>query len=128
MAVYVAPGTVNRIFENHGVLTLQVQRPSDPEAAAIALQEAGESFYGLDASLVSNVAHTPVGPFIQVKCKWVSEDDLQSLPHIVVRHLEDAGVADAVVAVALTGGVLGMGLPDMDRAVVARIYPLPRDR
>lgn len=64
MAVSVGRGTLSRIVEDPTAIVLQVQRPSDPDAAAAALEHAAHSFLQLDPQFVGDVARTPAGPFM----------------------------------------------------------------
>ncbi|HSH60172.1 MAG TPA: hypothetical protein VK988_11130, partial [Acidimicrobiales bacterium] len=144
MAVKVARGVLSRIRSYPDNIVIQVQGASDPEAAAAALARAGKEIANLDAGwrsapnlgptdrnnpqYVSPVLPTGTGPFIQVDGGHVPYQTLRAIPDIVVRHLVEAGVAEATVASPKEGGPLtemfasGRG---PSPAVVLRLFPPP---
>ncbi len=119
---------------------LQVQGAADGPLAGVALGEARAEICRIDASAKVKAAHglsaedqlgpnyvAPVlpaasGPFLYVDAKAVPDKLLETIPDIVRRHLEQAGVPDAVVVSPPLGGTLEY-LSSYPNAVLLRLYP-----
>lgn len=144
MAVKVQAGVRSSIRQEPGFIVIQVQRASDPERAAVALEKASRDIADLDAGwqsapglapgdrngpkAVSGVFPTPAGPFITIDGGHSPNQTLRQIPDIVARHLAEAGVDAAVIASPRPGGPLldkGRFLPHLPRAVVLRLFPPP---
>jgi hypothetical protein len=145
MAITVARGVGTRISQNRRGIVIQVQRPSDPEAATAALTRARAEIANLDGgwqsapglspgdrngpTYVGAVVATPAGPFLYLDGGETPDELLARIPDIVTNHLRDAGVTRAVVAFPLhTDTPLfkrGPVLNYLPRAAVLHLYPLP---
>lgn len=130
MAVRVERGLMAAIKENPSSIYLQV-RSSDDVRAAAAMDAARMPISdALEPNWISDVTSTPHGPYLNIDAKLVDEDSLKVIPEILVRHLEEAGLTDAVVAPARIGGpLLGQGdeggLDHVKKSVILRLYPPP---
>lgn len=136
VAVRVGRGVVGRIRENPGGILIQVKSASDPALAAAALERAGveigdldggwQSAYGLregdrnNPKWVSSVTRAPNGPFMFVDGGFTPHRLLRTIPDIVARHLEQAGVTEAVI-VFPQGGALSE-LAELPRAVILCLH------
>lgn len=140
MTVKVARGLLSRIRENPGDIVIQVQRPSDVEAATVALERAREDIWNLDGGwesasgltpkdrnnpkYVSGVARAGTGPFITIDGGYAPYGVLRTIPEVVGRRLEEAGVTEAVIDSPPKGGPLDQ-LGQLPWAVVLRVYATP---
>lgn len=130
MAVRVERGLMAAIKENPSSIFLQV-RSSDDVRAAAAMDAARMPISdALEPNWISDVTPTPHGPFMTIDAKAVDEASLKVIPEILVRHLEEAGLTDAVLAPARRGGPLvgqegDRGLAGASRSVMMRLHPPP---
>lgn len=125
MAITVARGVASRMRgEYPGILIIQVQGASDPDTAAAALDEAREEIWKLEPNYVAEAMPAATGPFLWVDCPSVPARLRETIPDIVARHLQAAGVADAVITAPKGEGPLA-ALETLPRAVVLRLYPPP---
>ena len=135
LAIRVARGVAEHIIKYPGSISLQVQGAADAEAAATALRLAleeietlGRDFLSLDGdpltpNSIGGVAMVPGGPFIpSINAPMVPEPELARIPDIVARHLREAGVRDAVIALPPKSGPLD-DIEHAARAVMLRLYP-----
>ncbi|MGK2950222.1 MAG: hypothetical protein ACSLFP_16745 [Acidimicrobiales bacterium] len=132
MAIRVAPGAANLLCDYADGFVVQITDASDVDAACaalaasrleiIALAPAGHD--DLDSVVVSNPVVGPEGPLLRVAHLDVSDDVLEEIPPLVVRHLQAAGVTDATVTVPEPGGRLDR-LDACPNAVVLRLFPAP---
>lgn len=146
MTITVAAGVVARIRREPEAIVLQVQQPSDPEAAATALARAADDIAGLAGGTapglapgeriypkwVSEVMRAGTGPFLMIDAVDTPRRLLGAIPDAVVARLEEAGVSEATVACPRQGGPLtrmfyggGTGLP---RSVMLMLFPRPPGR
>lgn len=139
---------LSRIREDPGSIVIQVRNPSDPAAAAAALERAGREIEHLDAgpasapglgsrdrnppAYVSPVLPSGSGPVLMIDGADVPYAVLRTIPDVVARHLSKVGVT-AVVACPRQGGPLTNALAstplregaDVPGVVVAGLYPPP---
>ncbi|MEY2404681.1 MAG: hypothetical protein QOD38_2232, partial [Acidimicrobiaceae bacterium] len=143
MAVRVGRETVQRLAAAGEAFALQVRGPSDLGAAIGALKLARVDVLGLTARtratadgrpesvveppMVSSVVNAPGGPLFLVEHLAADTELLRSIPDVIVRRLERAGVESATVEVAPRGGTLDL-LDTVAQAVVLRLFPRPRGR
>lgn len=127
MAVPISPDVQARIWRSPGRIVVQVQGSSDPEAAALVLEQAAPAINEIALKGARNVERIPSGPFVMV----VDRDDglrrLMAVPDLVADRLERAGV-DGTVACIDHGGLLTSplwGLPTLGPALICRLYPPP---
>lgn len=115
MTVRVRRGARSRIRERPDGFVVQVQGAADEAAAMAALAAAVGEIAALDGgwrsapglapgdtngpTYVSDPLPAGGGPFLMIDGGYTPYRLLGSVPDIVARHLEQAGVADAVVAV-----------------------------
>ena len=134
VSITVARSTVRSIVASPDWITIQVQRASDPQAAAEALALAAGDICALaHAKYVSAVTETGTGPLIFIDAVGTPRQLLVQIPDVVVARLQERGVADATVASPQARGPLfnmfdpaGPGLP---RAVTLMLYlPPPANR
>ena len=146
MPVRVARGLKTRIRADPGGIVVQVRQSSDPEAAAEALSRAAEEVAALDGgwksapglaagdtngpTFVSAVTRTPSGPFVVVDGGHTPSSLLSTIPDIVVRHLENAGVREAVVGWPREQSPITrsnhMGIYGLGPAAILHAFPPPR--
>ena len=143
MAVRVGRETVQRLTAAGDTFALQVRSPSDWGAAISALKLARVDVLGLaartratgdgapvpppDPPMVSSVVNAPGGPLFLVENLAADADLLGSIPDVIVRRLEKAGVESAIVEAPPRGGALDV-LDTTPHAVVLRLFPRPRGR
>ena len=143
VAVRVGRETVQRLIAAGETFALQVRDPSDLGAAIGALKLARVDVLGLaartrtiaagssgrpsDAPTVSSVVNAPGGPLFLVENLAGDAALLRSIPEVIVRRLEKAGVESAAVEVPPRGGSLDV-LDATTQAVVLRLFPRPRGR
>ena len=122
---------------------LQVREASDVRAAIGALKLARVDVLGLaartralehgaspasgDPPTVSSVVNAPGGPLFLVENLAADATLVNSIPDVIVRRLEKAGVEFATVEAPPRGGVLDV-LDSIPQAVVLRLFPRPRGR
>jgi hypothetical protein len=135
--------TVRRLAAAGDTFALQVCEPSDVAAAIGALKLARVDVLGLAARTagrnggasekpvapptVSGVVNAPGGPLFLVENLAADATVLESIPDVVVRRLERAGVESATVEAPPRGGSLDV-LDTVPQAVVLRLFPRPRGR
>ncbi|MEY2460823.1 MAG: hypothetical protein QOG30_2653, partial [Acidimicrobiaceae bacterium] len=135
--------TVQRLAAAGDTFALQVRNPSDLGAAIGALKLARVDVLGLtarsrardgaspgallDPPTVSSVVNAPGGPLFLLENLTVDAEVLSSIPEVIVRRLEKAGVDSAVVEAPPRGGALDI-LDATAHAVVLRLFPRPRGR
>jgi hypothetical protein len=135
--------TVQRLAAAPDTFALQVRGSSDLGAAIHALKLARVDVLGLaartratdggpsdpppDPPTVSSVVNAPGGPLFLVENLAADADLLSSIPDVVVRRLEKAGVESATVEAPPRGGPLD-ALDTTRHAVVLRLFPRPRGR
>lgn len=132
MAIRVAPGAANLLCDYADGFVVQITDASDVDAACAALAAARLEIVALappsqdelDAVVVSNPVVGPEGPLLRVARLDVSDDVLEEVPGLIVRHLEAAGVTDGTVTVPEPGGHLDR-LDACPNAVVLRLFPTP---
>ena len=143
MAVRVGRETVQRLAAAGDTFALQVKNPSDLGAAIGALKLARVDVLGLAARTgarpegapdpapgppsVSSVVNAPGGPLFLVENLAADAELLSSIPDVIVRRLEKAGVDSAVIEAPPRGGTLDV-LDTTPQAVVLRLFPRPRGR
>jgi hypothetical protein len=137
MSVRIGRETVARLLDAGPTFALQVRHPSDPGAALSALKLARVDVLGLAARngsvdpderpTVSGVVNAPDGPLLLVEHVPLDEATLQTVPDVVIRRLEKAGVESATIESPRRGGVLD-GLDATPHVVVLRLFPTPRSR
>jgi hypothetical protein len=143
VAVRVGRETVQRLAAAGDTFAVQVGHPSDLGAAIGALKLARVDVLGLaartrtttdggpdalpDPPTVSSVVNAPGGPLFLVENLAADADLLGSIPEVIVRRLEKAGVESATVEAPPRGGVLDV-LDTTPHAVVLRLFPRPRGR
>ena len=145
MPVRVARGLKSRIREDPGGIVVQVQGASDADVAAEALRRAAAEVAALDGgwrsapglspgdtngpTYVSGVTQTPLGPFISVDGGYTPRSLLATIPEIVVRHLEEAGLTEAVVGWPRARSAIyrsnHMGLYGIGPAALLHLFPPP---
>lgn len=141
MAITVAPGTVNRIRRQPESITIQVQQASDGKLAADALGRAGDDISGMGGGTapglapgerihpkyVSTVMWASSGPFLMIDAVDSPRRLVATIPDVVVARLEEAGVANAVVACPREGGPLVRMFANtgLARAATLMLYPRP---
>ena len=139
-ALRVDRSVAKQIRENPGWITIQVQQSSDPEVAATALARAGHEIAELDGGwrsapnlrpgdsngpkYISRVLPATTGPFLSIDGGYTPEKVLLTIPDIVVRHLQEAGISSAVVGTPEMGSTL-CALHYVPRAAVLLLYPDP---
>ena len=128
---------MHRLESAGGTFALQVREPSDLKAAIGALKLARVDILGLasghspattvasEPPTVSSVVSLPNGPFFLVQHFPRRRELLESIPDVVARRLERAGVDSAEVVVPSRGGALD-SLDTTTRAVVLRLFPRRR--
>lgn len=144
MAIRVGAAAIERILDAGDRLALQVQHPDDLGAAIGALKLARVDLLGLSSrrepagddadaeagprptgqATVSPVVNAPGGPLVLVERLDAEFDALRTVPDVVIRRLEQAGVTTASVEVPLLGGDLDR-LDATPQAVVLRLFPRP---
>jgi hypothetical protein len=140
MPVRVGRDTVKRLKDAGDSFALQVRKPSDVTAAISALRLARVDVLGLAARTrapgagepanpspptVSPVVNAPNGPLFVVEHLAADADLLRSIPRVIARRLEKAGVESATIDAPLRGGPLD-ALDSTRNAVVLRLFPRPR--
>lgn len=142
----VARGTRTRIRQFAPSVVLQIQEASDPDAALVAAARARAEILNLDgghqAELrlgpderngpkdVSPVIPALSGPCISFDGGAIPTRVLTTVPEILVRHLEQAGVHDAVVTFPSVGPLVkAFSHAEVDegvrRGVVLRLFSFP---
>lgn len=132
MGIRVAPGAAETICLSAGDFVVQVTGASDQDAASAALTRVRADLLehatvtnGADGPALSNVVLGPAGPLLRARFAGELDDDaLRTIPDLIVRRLEEAGVAGAVVEVPELGGPLD-ALDACPNAVVLRLFPQP---
>lgn len=130
MAIRVAPGAGDIICDHADGFVLHVTEVTDVDAASSALSRARADIAALavpdgsEGLALSNVVIAPGGPLLRVARLGASDDALRSIPRLVARRLEEAGVASAHVGAPEPGGFLD-GLDACPNAVVLRLFPQP---
>ncbi|MGH9273662.1 MAG: hypothetical protein ACRDZU_03355, partial [Acidimicrobiales bacterium] len=133
MAIRVAPGATDTICDYADGFVVHVTDTDDVDAAAHALALARGDIAALsptmatdhgDGPVLSNTVLAPGGPLLRVARLEATEHDLRSIPDLVVRRLEEAGVTDALVDAPEPGGPLDR-LDTCANAVVLRVFPSP---
>src|SRR5258705_8696089 len=137
MAVRIGREVGERLAAAGDAFALQVRGASALGAAISALRLARVDLLGLAASAgappgaptptVSSVVNSPSGPMFLVERLTAKADLLRSIPDVIVRRLEKAGLESATVEVPVRGGSLDR-LDAVPYAVVLRLFPrLRRD-
>ncbi|MDQ6927562.1 MAG: hypothetical protein M3159_02725 [Actinomycetota bacterium] len=139
MTVKIARGTSARILNNADHFVVQVTGTPE-ERVVLALHAARTEIAGLDGSVsekaaqglegrdhlgpkyVSPVFPAATGPFLVIDGSHIPDRILTGIPRIVSRHLDTAGVDDALVTVPQPGGALTF-VARLPRAVVLRLVP-----
>ena len=128
---------VHRLETMGGTFALEVREPSDLKAAISALKLARVDVLGLAsrhpatsggssmAPTVSPVVNGPNGPFFLVEHFPRAHELVESIPDVVARRLERAGVESAEIVSPGRGGSLD-SLDNTPRAVVLRLFPRRR--
>lgn len=127
MTVRIAADVARRIRRSPASVVLQVQDPSDADAAAAALEAARVEIDRLVLKGTRAVERIPSGPFVTVVDRNDGRDRLLAVPGVVAAHLEAAGV-EGTLACIDHGGLLSSplwGLPTLGPAVIGRLYPPP---
>lgn len=135
--------TVQRLATAGDTFALQVRNPAELGPAITALKLARVDVLGLasqamaatgrapgmstQAPIVSSVVNAPHGPLFLIENLEAGVEVRQSIPDVIVRRLENAGVTSATVEVPLRGGALDV-LDTTAHAVVLRLFPRPRGR
>ncbi|MDQ2648732.1 MAG: hypothetical protein M3Z03_04175, partial [Actinomycetota bacterium] len=132
MAVRVAPGAGDVAAETGGGFVVHVTGTADDETAARALSQARWAIAELAGTepgvpggpVLSHPVLAPDGLILRVSHLDADPDLIATVPDVVARALEDAGLADGLVTVIVPRGPLD----DLDlcpAAVVLRVFPLP---
>ncbi len=133
MAIRVAPGATDTIRDYADGFVVHVTDADDVDAACHALALVRADIAGLTAERSLSIGETPVlstpvlaprGPLLRVARLDATDDQLGTIPGLVARRLEQAGVADAVIDSPEPGGPLDR-LDTCANAVVLRIFPTP---
>ncbi|HVE47102.1 MAG TPA: hypothetical protein VNA57_10210 [Acidimicrobiales bacterium] len=138
MAIKVDRALLSRMKEDPGSIVIQVQDAPDPVMAADALERArGEigaldggwqSAYGLSPGdrngpkSISPVMPAGSGPLVIIDGGGTPYELLRTIPDIVVRHLEAAGVDRARIATATKAGPM-YEFAEAPRGVTLTLYP-----
>jgi hypothetical protein len=131
MAVRVAAGAGDVAAELGTGFVVQITGSTDEDAAARALGAARwaiAALTGVEAGqpggpILSNPVLAPGGPILRVSQLAIDPDLVATVPDVVARSMEEAGV-DGLVSVIIPRGPLD----DLDitpTAVVLRVFPLP---
>lgn len=142
MAIRVGRGVRSSIREDPGGIGLQVQGAGDAQAAHAALEAARRDIARLDGGWqsapglspghrngpkwLSAVIGTPSGPALFIDGGYTPTDLLLTVPELIARQLEVAGVNDAVIAVPRDDH--DVEVRHLPRAVVLHLYPPLRPR
>lgn len=127
MTVRIAPDVEARIRRSPGRVVIQVQGASDPEAAAAALDRARPDIDRVALRGTRAVERIPSGPFVMVVDRDDGQKRMLTVPEVVARHLDAAGI-EATIACIDQGGSLTSslwGLPTLGPGVICRLYPPP---
>lgn len=127
----VARGLLSHIRKNPGGIVIQVQGVSDREAATAALWKAVPEIAKLGTRYLSPVLPAGTGPFIMIDGADMPFEVLRTIPDVIARHLNEAGLDEATIAPGTVQGPLvdrGLVLQALPKAVVALLYPPPPDR
>lgn len=139
MSVTIARGLRSAIRKNPGSIMLQVQKSGDADAAFVAVQRAAVEIAALDAGWESGDGlgpedrngpkwvwgphQTGSGPFLMVDGGDVPQSLLQTIPDILVRHLESMDITNGIVA---SPGDYVMGyLNWLEKAVILQLFTPP---
>jgi hypothetical protein len=142
VGVKVRGDVADRIAASPSRFVLQVHAPDDLAAALAAMRLFRVDLVGLSGrgerpadaggrgsearhhADVSQPVPAPDGPLLLVQHLGAEATDLRRIPELLVRRLEEAGVADATVAAADLGGRLDV-LDTTPSCVVLRLFPTP---
>src|SRR5262245_55520170 len=137
MAVRVGRDVEGRLVSAGDSFVLQVTSASDLGAEISALKLARVDLLGLvsgavavkagAAPTVSSVVNSPTGPLFLVEHLAADREIVRSIPDVIVRRLEKAGVDSATVEVPVRGGSLDR-LDEAPYTVVLRLFPRRRPR
>lgn len=122
VTVTIARGVQSRIRQYPDSIVIMVKEADDPKAATAGLAAAAAEIAHLDAGwtsvpnlspldanspqYVSEVLPSAYGPFVMIDGGHVPYRVLRTIPDIVARHLEAAGVTEATIACPRDGGPL----------------------
>ncbi|MGH9223206.1 MAG: hypothetical protein ACRD2W_05355 [Acidimicrobiales bacterium] len=140
MPVTVARGVRAKIHQDPGGILIQVQGASDTDVAAAALEAARVEIAGLDGGwesapnlepgqsngpkYLAPIVPLPSGPILYVDGGETPEELLATIPDIVARHLEGAGVKRArIVSPRADGPIVDMR--SALKGVLLRLYTPP---
>jgi hypothetical protein len=131
VTIRVAAGAADTICEYAEGFVVHVIGPDDLDAAVRAVTTARADIAALARTApprtklaISNAVLAPGGPLLRVAQLDAPESALRTVPALVARRLEEAGVTQATVAAPEPGGLLD----DLDlcpNAVVLRLFPRP---
>jgi len=139
VSVTVKRGALSRIRENPGSIVIQVTEPSDPRLAAEVLEQLRDEIVDIDGGWqsapnlrpedrnnpkwVSEVLAVPDGPVVMVDGGFTPVRLLCTIPALVARRLEEAGVSAQVTVPDLRSPL--DGLVESSRSVVLRLFGQP---
>jgi hypothetical protein len=127
VAIRVAPDVTDTICDlADGFVVHVVTKEVDAAVRGLALARDDIAALAGDATgvLLTGPVLAPRGPLLRVARLGASDGVLVTIPELVSRRLEAAGVDDAVIDVPEPGGTLD-GLDDCPNAVVLRVFPAP---
>lgn len=149
VTITIARGVQARIRQSPDSIVIMVKEADDPKAATAGLAAAAAEIAHLDAGwdsvpnlspldanspqYVSEVLPSAYGPFVMIDGGHVPYRVLRTIPDIVARHLEVAGVTEATIACPREGGPLinlfSASLAECPPiAVTLHLYPPPPRR
>jgi hypothetical protein len=133
VAIRVAPGVTDTICDYADGFVLHVKGANDVDGAAHALALARGDIAALSPTMstrdgegpvLSSPVMAPDGPLLRIARLDASEESLRTIPDLVIRRLEEAGVTDALLDAPEPGGALDR-LDSCVNAAVLRIFPAP---
>jgi hypothetical protein len=128
--IKIAPGALAHIRAYPGSIHLRIEQVQDIALATEALDAAATEIWQFEPNMVGHAIPTPDGPYLFVDGPSLTRAQLDALPTIITRRLQEVGITEAVIANFPPGGpLLGMGtdpgLAHVTRAVALRLYPPP---
>jgi hypothetical protein len=140
VAITIGRGVAKQIRDSPTGILLQVHGASHPEAATSALEQARLEIAALDGgwqsapglnpgdtngpTYLSPVTVTPAGPLLYIDGGYTPRELLATIPEIIVRQLEVAGVRSARIVKPDTRWPFA-NLYSVANGVVLRLYPPP---
>lgn len=132
MAIQVAPGAGDVAAELVGGFVVQVTNSNDDDAAARALADARADItalatvgVGTNDPVLSNPVHAPNGPLLRVGVLDAEPDLVATVPDLVARSLERAGLTAGRIDTIDPHGPLDE-LDLCQTATILRVFPIPQ--